>query len=76
MKRRLHLIREKTVCRDPRCRNPYCDNKAFCRDLCRSCYQKAWELVNDRTSGVSWEKLERAGKVGAVKPSAKEWLAS
>jgi hypothetical protein len=75
MSKRLRLVREKAVHRDPRCRNPHCENTSFCRGLCRSCYQKAWELVNDRSSGVTWEKLERAGKCEEIKVSAKEWLA-
>lgn len=65
------MRRERTfVARAPRCRVPTCSRDAKCRGLCRSCYQTAYLLTKH---GVSWEDLERRGKVAEVR-TVKDWL--
>lgn len=65
--------RERTVAvsRRPKCRVPHCRRDAECRGLCRSCYQSAYQLVSDGV--VTWDDLERRGKVESVR-TTKAWL--
>lgn len=54
------------------CRTPgHFDRPAFCREVCRSCYNTAAELVRRRL--IDWKTLEDAGKVGKI-ISAKEYF--
>lgn len=67
----MEMPREKTVAVRSRCRVPHCGRDAHCRGLCPSHYQTAYQLVANEI--VTWEELERRGKVEPVF-SAKGWF--
>lgn len=58
----------------PVCLRPECERAVRTRGLCHVCYQSASKLVRVKTT--SWEKLEKSGKVLAVKNggSITDWL--
>lgn len=62
---------ERTIATRSRCRVPRCTRAAECRGLCRSCYQSAYQLVTAEL--VTWEQLEKQGKVEPVF-SVKSWF--
>jgi hypothetical protein len=46
----------------------------YARELCESHYKGIRKLVEDKV--ISWERLERQGKVAATRPTLKEWALS
>jgi hypothetical protein len=57
-----------------KCLRHGCDRVAVCRELCASDYVVAHRLVREELT--TWEELERKGKVGPCKRTAKIWFLS
>jgi hypothetical protein len=67
--------REITVAMPRRCRKAGCDRSGdYARELCEPCYRAVAKYVADGV--VSWEQLERQGKVAQPRVTLKAWLLS
>jgi len=65
--------REITVAASILCRKPGCNRLGdYSRGMCESHYRGTAKYVEDGV--VSWETLERRGKVAAKPQTLKEWL--
>lgn len=55
------------------CRKAGCSRVGdYARDLCEPCYRAVARYVSEGV--VSWEQLEKAGKVAQPRTTLKEWL--
>lgn len=75
VRKRMKVKREVTVAMPHVCRKAGCHRAGdYARGVCESCYRGLAQLVSDRV--ITWEKLEKQGKVAKRRMSLKEWALS
>ena len=55
-----------------KCLHPDCATEAVSRGLCPGCFSTVSRLVKERR--VTWEALEKSGKIGPSKRKKSEWF--
>lgn len=66
-------VRERTIAASHMCRRAGCTRLGdHARGMCEPCYRGTHKLVSDGV--ITWEQLERRGKVAQKKMTLKEWL--